>query len=624
MQTELCERFVKCKNLLRSLLKEAIMCAMKKLKNRQGALRPLLKKYALSYALGVLTLFIVDYVNLFVPQFLGEVTDGLKARALDADGILEICARIALCGLVVAVGRFFWRYFIFGSARRIERELRVQMFEKLETLPQRYYNEHKTGDLMSYFTNDLEAVRMAIGPAVVTCFDSTVLTVLVLYRMAVHVSVRLTLYTLVPMGALAAFGWFFGDAIERRSAVAQKAFGELSDYVQESISGERVIKAFAQEERQGEAFRAVNEKKRSAALDVLRLDAAFRPILRFLVGLTYVVAIVIGGYETMVGDMTLGRFVEFNMYIGSLVWPMLALGDSVTMISQGVAGMDRIHEVLDARGDIADDPAPETVERLTGRISIRGLRFAYREGLGEALRDVSVEVAAGETLAVMGRTGAGKTTLADLLCRVYDLGGGSITFDGHDVKKLPLRVLRENIAYVPQDNFLFSDTIAGNIAFGRPGAAREEIEAAARCADVHDDIAGFPEGYGTVVGERGVTLSGGQKQRVSIARALLKDSPILILDDALSAVDTDTEERILENLKRARQGKTTILIAHRVSTVRGAGHVLVLDGGAAAEYGGYDELLRKEDGIFAGMWKKQRIERQLHAEDWEEAAAWRK
>lgn len=624
MQTELCERSVNCKTLLRRRAKGAIMCAMKKLRNRQGALRPLLKKYAPAYVLGVLTLFVVDYVNLFIPQFMGEVTDGLEARVLDAAGVLAICLRLALCALVVAVGRFFWRYFIFGSARKIERELRCAMFEKLETLPQSYYNEHKTGDLMSCFTNDLEAVRMAIGPAVMTCFDSTVLTLLVLYRMMAHVSVRLTLFTLVPMGALAVFGGLFGGAIERRSAKAQRAFGELSDYVQESVSGERVIKAFAQEKRQGEAFRAVNGKKRRATLDVLRLDAAFRPILRFLVGLTYVVAIVIGGYETMAGSMTLGRFVEFNMYIGSLIWPMLAWGGSITILSQGVAGMDRIHEVLDARGEIADEPASGAAPRLTGRISIRGLRFAYRRGLPEALRDVSVEIATGETLAVMGRTGAGKTTLADLLCRVYDVDGGSVAFDGYDVRRLPLRMLRESIAYVPQDNFLFSDTIAGNIAFGRPGATRAEIEEAARCADVHDDISAFPEDYDTVVGERGVTLSGGQKQRISIARALLKNSPVFILDDALSAVDTDTEERILENLARARRGKTTILIAHRVSTVRGADHVLVLDEGAVAEYGRYDELLHREGGVFAEMWNKQRMERQLQTEDWEGEATWHK
>ena len=588
---------------------------MKKLKERQGMLRPLLKKYALFYLIGLVTLFTVDYVNLYVPQFMGEVTDGLKAHALDAKGVYDICAKIVMCGAVVFVGRILWRYFIFGTARKIERELRNTMFAKLETLPQRYYHEHKTGDLMSYFTNDLEAVRQAIGPAVVTCFDSTVLTVLVLYRMMTHVSVKLTLYTLIPMGVLAVFGYFFGEVIERRYAKMQKAFADLSDYVQESISGERVVKAFVQEEKQAEAFREVNENKRRATLNVVKLDAAFGPVLHFLVGLTYVVAIVAGGYYTMLGDMSLGSFVEFNMYIGQLVWPMLALGDSITMISQGVAGLGRLHEVMDERSEILDDPEPDAVERLTGQICVKNMSFAYQKDLPDALHNINVEIAPGETLAIMGRTGAGKTTLVNLLCRVYDVSGGSITFDGHDIKKIPLHVLHENIAYVPQDNFLFSNTLAKNISFGRLDATREQIEQAAKDADIHDNIVEFAEGYDTMVGERGVTLSGGQKQRSSIARALLKDSPILILDDSLSAVDTDTEERILENLKRVRQGKTTIIIAHRVSTVQNADHVLVLDEGEAVEYGEHDELLQKDGGVFATMWNKQQLEKQLLLQD---------
>ncbi|MBE6908896.1 MAG: ABC transporter ATP-binding protein [Ruminococcaceae bacterium] len=584
-------------------------------KKAAQVLGPLLRRHAAAYLLGLVTLFVVDYVNLFIPQYMGEVTDGLAANALDARGIFAVCAKIVLCGAVVLVGRFFWRYFIFGSARKIERELRDLLFAKLETLPQRYYHEHKTGDLMSYFTNDLEAVRQAIGPAVVTCFDSSVLTILVLYRMMVNVSVSLTLYTLIPMGVLAVFGYFFGEAIERRYAKMQKAFAELSDYVQESVSGERVVKAFVQEKKQAEAFRAVNDKKRRATLSVVRLDAAFVPALHFLVGLTYVVAIAVGGWYTMIGDMSLGDFVAFNMYIGSLVWPMLALGDSITLISQGIAGLGRLHEIMDERSEIVDDPQPDDVTHLTGQITIRNMSFAYQKGLPDALHGVDVEIAPGETLAVMGRTGAGKTTLVNLLCRVYDVTGGSIRFDGHDIRKLPLRVLHENIACVPQDNFLFSDTLAGNIAFGRPGATREQIEQAARDADIHDNIMDFPEGYDTMVGERGVTLSGGQKQRASIARALLKDSPILILDDSLSAVDTDTEETILENLKRVRRGKTTILIAHRVSTVQNADHVLVLDEGRVVEYGGHDELLAKENGVFATMWKKQQLEAQLLLED---------
>lgn len=587
---------------------------MEKLRKRKGVLRPLLKRYAGAYLLGLVTLLMVDYVDLFVPKLIGEATDGLTAHTLDARGILLIAGRIVLCGAVVMFGRFWWRHFIFGSARKIERTLRDQMFEKLETLSQRYYNVHKTGDLMSYFTNDLEAVRMAIGPAVVEIFDASVLTVLVLYRMMTYVSVQLTLYILIPMGAIAIFGYFFGDVIEKRYARMQKAFADMSDYVQESISGERVVKAFVQEEKQYAAFRRVNENKRRITMSVVRLDAAFGPVLHFLVGLTYVVAILIGGYFTIVGDMTLGRFVAFNVYIGSLVWPMIALGDCITIISQGVAGLNRIHEILDEEPDIVDAAEPDRVDSLSGQISIRDMSFAYRADLPEALSHITVEVTPGETLAVMGRTGAGKTTLVNLLCRLYDITGGSITFDGHSIDRIPLRTLRENIAYVPQDNFLFSDTLSGNIAFGALEATAEEIAEAARQADIHDNIMDFPEKYETMVGERGVTLSGGQKQRSSIARALLKDSPILILDDALSAVDTDTEETILDNLKRLRAGKTTIMIAHRVSTVQNADRILVLDEGRIAEYGTRDELMARH-GIFYDMVIKQQLEQQLLTEE---------
>ena len=587
---------------------------MEKLRKRKGVLRPLLKRYAGAYLLGLVTLLVVDYVDLFVPKLIGEATDGLTAPTLEARGILLIAGRIVLCGAVVMFGRFWWRHFIFGSARKIERTLRDQMFEKLETLSQRYYNVHKTGDLMSYFTNDLEAVRMAIGPAVVEIFDASVLTVLVLYRMMTYVSVQLTLYILIPMGAIAIFGYFFGDVIEKRYARMQKAFADMSDYVQESISGERVVKAFVQEEKQYAAFRRVNENKRRITMSVVRLDAAFGPVLHFLVGLTYVVAILIGGYFTIVGDMTLGRFVAFNVYIGSLVWPMIALGDCITIISQGVAGLNRIHEILDEEPDIVDAAEPDRVDSLSGQISIRDMSFAYRADLPEALSHITVEVTPGETLAVMGRTGAGKTTLVNLLCRLYDITGGSITFDGHSIDRIPLRTLRENIAYVPQDNFLFSDTLSGNIAFGALEATAEEIAEAARQADIHDNIMDFPEKYETMVGERGVTLSGGQKQRSSIARALLKDSPILILDDALSAVDTDTEETILDNLKRLRAGKTTIMIAHRVSTVQNADRILVLDEGRIAEYGTRDELMARH-GIFYDMVIKQQLEQQLLTEE---------
>jgi len=588
---------------------------MKEKLKRKGILRPLLKKYALRYLVGVAMLYLVDWIGLFVPQLTGEITDGLAAHVLDARGVGLLAGKIVLCGAAVMLGRFFWRYFIFGTARRIERDLRDQLFEKLETLSQSYYHAHKTGDLMSYFTNDLEAIRIAVGPVIISAFDSIVMTVMVLYRMMTYVSVKLTLYTLIPMAVIAVFGYFFGEAIEKRYAKMQKAFADLSDRVQESISGERIIKAFVQEKREAERFRAVNDNKRKATMNVVKMDAAFGPILRFLIGVTYVVAILYGGYLTITAEMTLGKFVAFNAYIGSLVWPMLALGDSITYFSQGYAGIDRIHEVFDEQPEVFDAEDADDVDGLRGEIDIRDLTFAYRADVAAGIRDLTLHVAPGETLAIMGRTGSGKTTLVNLLCRAYEVPEGKIFFDGHDMRRIPLHTLHENIAYVPQDSFLFSDTLSRNIAFGRPDATAEEITAACMDADVHGDITDFPAQYETVIGERGVTLSGGQKQRVSIARALLKESPILILDDSLSAVDTDTEETILGNLRRLRAGKTTIMIAHRVSTVLGADHILVLEDGSAAEYGSREKLMSIPDGIFRTMAEKQQLERQLELEE---------
>ncbi len=581
-------------------------------RKKPGILTPHLIRYSPVYLIGLAALFMVDYVQLYIPQYMGEVVDGLDAHTIDGPGIWSLCLKIILVGLLHLLGRFVWRYCIFGTARKVERRMRNQLFQHLETLPQRYYHEHKTGDLMSYFTNDLEAVRMAVGPAIVTAFDATVLTVLVLYRMITHVSLTLTLYTLIPMAVLAVFGYYYGKTIENRYRKMQKAFANLQDYVQESVSGERVVKAFVQEEKQKAAFAEVNEAKRAASLNVVKISAFFMPMLQFLVGITYVIAIVIGGYFTMIGDMTLGKFVMFNAYIGSLVWPMLALGDAITSISQGIAGNRRIHEVMDEISEIQDAEAPDAVTALSGQIRLDDVSFSYSENLPEKLKHVSVEVKPGETLAVMGRTGSGKTTLVNLLTRLYDVEHGSISYDGHDIKNIPLHVLRENIAYVPQDNFMFSQTLAENISFGHLDASQEEIERAAMAADIHENIMDFPEKYQTMVGERGVTLSGGQKQRSSIARALLKDSPILILDDSLSAVDTDTEERILENLKEYRKGKTNIIIAHRVSTVQNADHILVLDEGVPAEYGTHEELMAL-GGIFASMAHKQQLEQQLLA-----------
>ena len=581
------------------------------MKNRKGVLFPYIWKHKVSYLLGLLTLLLVDYINLFIPQYTGEITDGLTSATLTMDGVIGWIAKLLMAALIITIGRVLWRFFIFGSSRKVERALRNDMFAKLTMLTQRYFNEHKTGDLMTHFTNDLEALRQSIGPAVISAFDAIVMTALVLYKMMVYVDFKLTLLTLIPMSFIAVGGYYFGEAFEKRFAQKQEAFAKLSDQVQESISGERVIKAFVQEKKQALAFAKVNQYNKMKNMQVVKLMATVMPLLDFVIGISYALTIVYGGYLAITGQITLGRFVAFNQYLGMLVWPMIALGDSITMISQGRAAIHRIQNIFDEVPEIQDDEHCEAVEALAGNISFEHVNFAYAEGLPLAIEDLNLQINQGETLAILGRTGAGKTTLVNLLMRLYDPDSGVIRFDGHDLRKIPLHTLREDIAYVPQDSFLFSDSLANNIAFGKMDATREEIIQACKAACVHDNIMDFPNGYETRVGERGVTLSGGQKQRSSIARALLKDSAILILDDALSAVDTDTEGQILENLKHIRKNKTTIMIAHRVSTVQNADHILVLEKGERIEYGTFDELMERQ-GVFYEMFNKQQLEKQLH------------
>ncbi len=581
--------------------------------SKKGVLFPYIYKYKIPYLLGLLTLLIVDYVNLFIPQITGEITDGLAGNTLDLKGVFLLIISLLGCALIITVGRVLWRFFIFGTSRKIERELRNDMFSKLEELSSTFFNTHKTGDLMTHFTNDLEALRNAIGPAVISSFDAVVMTGLVLYKMMVHVDLKLTLLTLIPMSLIAIGGYYFGETFEKKFAEKQEAFANMSDYVQESVTGERVIKAFVQEKIQEQNFRKVNLHNMKKNLEVVKLMATFMPLLDFIIGLSYAITIIYGGYLAITAQITLGRFVAFSQYLGMLVWPMIALGDSITSFSQGRAAIGRIRHIFHEIPDIQDDENTEDIQELKGNISFCHLSFSYGDEYGDVLHDIHLDIQQGETLAILGRCGDGKTTLVNLLLRLYDVTQGEILIDGVNIKKIPLHILRTNIAYVPQDSMLFSDTLAHNIAFGKENATLEEVQEACREACVHENILDFPEGYETVVGERGVTLSGGQKQRCAIARALLKDAPILILDDSLSAVDTDTEDRILENLKAKRHNKTTLIIAHRISTVRNADHILVLDEGKICEYGTFDELMEIQ-GVFRSMYEKQQLEKQLSEE----------
>lgn len=577
------------------------------------------KKHKWQYILGIITLFIVDYANLFIPELTGNVTDGLTSRTMDMHGVLMTVLKIFLLGVVLTIGRFLWRYFLFGSARTIEKEIRDDMFAHLEEMDVEYYNAHKTGDLMTRFTSDLNSIRMSIGPAIISIFDATVMALMVIIQMMVYVNVRLTLMTLIPMLIIMVGEIYYGKIMHDKYKQRQEAVSDLTDFVQEGFSGIRVIKAFVRERHQLREFAKSNQNAMDKNLSIARWQSIVNPLLTVIIGLSSLITLIYGGYLALVGDITLGRFVAFHQYVNMLVWPMIACGDAINMFSQGFASARRLQEVFAEQPEVADSEEARPVPALGGNITFDHLTFIHKGMSEPTLKDVCLDVPAGTTLAIIGRTGNGKSTLVNLLLHLYNTKPGMILLDGMDINTIPLHTLRENIAYVPQDNFLFSDTLASNIAFGTHEKSMERIVEASRAACIHDNIIAFPEGYETVVGERGVTLSGGQKQRSSIARALIKDAPILILDDALSAVDTDTEEHILKNLKENRAGKTTIIIAHRVSTIQNADVIMVLEDGEAAEIGSHRELMEK-GGIYREMFEKQ----QLEAEIGEQKAALRR
>ena len=560
-------------------------------------------KYSPILLLGLIALIGVDYVQLLVPNLYQMVINGINDGVVtlssgevvpfDTDFLLDsVCRPMIFIILCMVAGRFLWRVCFFGSGIRIEVDLRRRMFARCKELSQPYYQVHKVGDLMALFTNDLDTVQDCFGSGILMFADALFLGVLSFIKM-LGMKPWLPLFSLIPMALLMAISALVGHQFEKKWDARQEAFSSLSDFAQETFSGIAVVKAFVKECKELADFRKLNRKNEDTNVDFVRVSTIFHILVTLFVESVICVILGYGGYLVYTDVFNAGQLVEFIGYFTAIVWPIMAVSELIEMRSRGKSSLRRIGELLDAKTDVTDRAdVREPDAPLTGSISFRHLTFRYPDGAYDVLRDVSFDIKPGENVGIIGKTGAGKTTVVDLLLRTYNVPDGTIFLDGHDVNTLPIRTVRRYMAYVPQDNFLFSTKIAENIAFASDTDDPAVVEEAARLSDIHESIMSFSEGYGTVLGERGVTVSGGQKQRISIARALMKDAPILILDDAVSAVDVKTEKTILSNLRRIREGKTTILIAHRISTIESMDKIILIDDGQILAVGTHAELCK--------------------------------
>ncbi|MFC0296725.1 ABC transporter transmembrane domain-containing protein [Geobacillus jurassicus] len=559
-----------------------------------------------AYITGIFVLVIVAFLETVPPKVIGLLVDHMKNGTMTKGVLIRWIAVLAAVAAALYGLRYAWRICIFGAAVKLARQLRNELYQHFTNMSPSFYQRKRIGDLMAHATNDLQAIQQTAGSGILTLVDSVMLGGFVLATMTFSISWKLTLISLLPLPVMAAATSRYGTILHRRFLTAQEAFSSLNDKVQESISGIRVIKAFGYEEHDVEAFRRQSEDVVAKNVAVAKIDALFDPTIGLLVGLSFFLAVAFGSQMVLAGELTIGELVSFTTYLGLLIWPMLAFGWLFNIVERGRASYDRVRALLAEQNEITERPDAVGVPPQ-GDIEYRIRQFVYPGEAKPALTDVHFWLKRGATLGVVGKTGAGKTTLLRLLLREFDGYDGEIRFGGRDIRDYTLSALRSAIGYVPQDHFLFSTSIRDNIAFAKPEAREDEIVRAARLANIHDDILQFPDGYETIIGERGVSLSGGQKQRLSIARALLIDPEVLIFDDALSAVDAKTEARILAALKQERRGKTTIIAAHRLSAVEHADWILVLDGGRIVQAGTHRQLMA-EDGWYRDMHRRQQLE----------------
>lgn len=575
------------------------------LKDYRTAL-PYLRQYRWRYAAGALCLIVVDGAQLAMPQLVKRAVDLVSSGDFSKSEVLRVAGSMLLVALVISATRFLWRYFIHGSSRRIEAAMRDRLFARLMDLSGSYFQANKTGDLMARATNDLGAVRQALGMGFVTFFDGVFMTAAILAVMLAQ-NPRIALLTIAPLPVITALILLFGGMVGRRFKRVQEIYSRLSEIAQETIAGIRVVKSFVKEERFAADFSEENDRYRDASLGLVKVFGFFFPLISFLSGLTTVILLLAGGSAVIDNSMSAGDIVAMLAYLEMLIWPMMGAGFTVNMLQRGAASLKRVAEVLDAKPEIASPPmAIKGIPR--GGIEFRGLSLTYPGASSPALSDVALVLPEGSTLGVLGRVGSGKSTLLKVLPRLVDPPPGTVFLGGTDVRARDLADLRRAFGFVPQDSFLFSDTVEANVRFGAADMSEERFRRVVAIAAIDRDVELFPKGWATLVGERGLSLSGGQKQRLAIARALAADPAILVLDDALSAVDAETEKAILSALLEERRGRTNIIVSHRVSTLRNADIIVVLDGGRIAQRGTHAELLADSEGYYAEIARLQELE----------------